>query len=73
LKISEDGGGYILRLYNTTPDEVKGRIKFGLNIASVHKAMLNENIIEKEKIKLKNNSVCVDVKAWEIVTLKIVI
>jgi alpha-mannosidase len=70
LKRSENISGYVLRFYNPTEAEVKGKVKFFKRLKSVEVTDMKEDkTIEKLKVE-NDNSVKLNVGAKKIVTLK---
>ncbi|HDJ97310.1 MAG TPA: hypothetical protein ENG54_02470 [Thermofilum sp.] len=67
LKKGEDGEWSILRFYNLESSSIAAEIRMGLPLHSVWRANLNEEI--QEKLKTNGNTLKLQVKPHEIVTL----
>ncbi len=65
---SEQAGGYILRLWNSSDSALKTTVSFGLNIQSVRIVALDETR-EIEQLKLIENKIQVELKKKQITTL----
>jgi alpha-mannosidase len=70
LKKSEDGNGFILRIYNPTEKDVEGKIEFSNSISKVEQVTLEE-IFVKELEMLNNNSFTVSLARKKIGTYRI--
>jgi alpha-mannosidase len=70
LKESEDGAATIVRTYNPSKVSIRGEIRFGLRLARVLRAKLNEQAFE-ELPCIDERSVQVDIQPNEIVTLRV--
>jgi alpha-mannosidase len=57
----------VVRLYETKNFRAKTTINFGFDVSEVYLADLNEKA--QKKLTVKNNSVVLDVKPFEIITL----
>lgn len=70
VKLSEDGNDIIVRMHEAKRMNKSVNVKFGFDVKEVYIA----NMLEKqlEKLEVKNNSVNLKVKPFEIITLKIV-
>ena len=69
VKKAEDGSGIIVRLYEATNSRGKHTLTFGTAISEVYVCDLLER--EEYSLGVERNSVSLDVKPFEIVTLKV--
>lgn len=69
VKPSEDGEGYVLRLYETVNCRTKAKISLGFGCRQAILCDMMEN--ELSPIDVKNNSFTLDFKGYEIITIKI--
>lgn len=70
IKPAEDGRGYIARLYEAERSSGPVTVSFGRGVSSVHQCnLLEENIRE---LPLEHNAVVLLVRAFEIVSLRII-
>ena len=67
VKKAEDSDELVVRLYETYNRRGKATIKFGFDVQKVNLSDLCEN--KTKEIKVKNNSVTLDFKPFEIITL----
>ena len=67
VKCAEDSDSIIVRMYETYNRRTKTNIAFGFEVQSCYISDLNENPIRE--LKIKNNSVELEIKPFEIVTL----
>jgi alpha-mannosidase len=56
-------------MYETKNTRTKATVKFGFDVSEAYLANLSEK--EQKKLTVKNNSVTLDVKPFEIITLMI--
>jgi mannosylglycerate hydrolase len=70
LKKSEDGNGFVLRIYNPTEKNVVGKIEFNNSISKVVQVTLEEVLVEEINLSNKN-SFAVSLAKKKIVTYKI--
>ena len=68
FKLSEEGNGAILRIYNPYGDSVKESIVFSEPVSEVMLCDFNE--IPYEKAEIQNNGVKLEIGLYKIVTLK---
>jgi mannosylglycerate hydrolase len=69
LKRSEDGKGVIVRFFNTTEREIKGRLSSHWPPARVFRTNLNEE--EQEEMNISESAVEFEARRKEIVTIKL--
>lgn len=69
LKLAEDGKGYILRIWNSTRENIAGTITFHIPIKSVKQVKLNEKY--PRPLPLRNKKLKLKIKPCEIVTLRL--
>ncbi len=69
VKEAEYGNETIVRMYETKNTRTKATVKFGFNVSEAYLANLSEK--EQKKLTVKNNTVSLDIKPFEIVTLKL--
>ena len=69
IKKSEDGSGYIVRLYDSVNSRKHHTLTFGVPVKEAYLCDLLEN--ELEQLEVKNKNVGVNVNPFEIVTLKV--
>lgn len=67
IKEAEYSNETIIRLYETKNSRTRATVKFGFDVSEAYLADLNEK--KQKKLAVKNNSVSLDIKAFEIVTL----
>ena len=67
IKEAEYSSDTVVRLYETKNFRTKTAISFGFDVSEVYLADLNEK--SQKKLTVKNNSVVLDVKPFEIITL----
>jgi alpha-mannosidase len=67
IKEAEYSNDTVVRLYETKNFRAKTTINFGFDVSEVYLADLNEKA--QKKLTVKNNSVVLDVKPFEIITL----
>ena len=67
IKEAEYSSDTVVRLYETKNSRTKTAISFGFDVSEVYLADLNEKA--QKKLTVKNNSVVLDVKPFEIITL----
>jgi len=70
IKQAQDGNGLIVRLYENFRQRGQVTIKAGFGLAKVYKTNLLEN--NKEEISVKNDSVKLYIKPFEIVNLRLI-
>ena len=70
VKLSEDGSDVIVRLFDAKRMNKKVTVNFGFDVKEVYITDMLENNLQK--LEVKNNSVTLNVKPFEIVTLKAV-
>ena len=69
LKQADDGSGTILRLYDAFDRRSRPTIRFGVPVKQVWLCDMLEN--EEQEIAVNDNTVTLDLKNFEILTLKI--
>lgn len=69
FKKSEDGEGFILRLYNPTYKIIPGKVEFFWKIKSAELVTLEEKFVQK--LDLTNNKIHIDVQPKKIITIKL--
>lgn len=69
VKKSEDGQGYIVRLYESKNCRTKTKLRFGINVKKAVLCDLQENVLSD--LVVKDNIVEITVMPFEIVTVKI--
>ncbi|MCX7765364.1 MAG: glycosyl hydrolase-related protein [Candidatus Sumerlaeia bacterium] len=67
LKYAENGKGIVLRLWNSTADNVDATIKFNIPVRAVQKVNLNET--QPQNLPLRNKIINLAVRPAEIITL----
>ncbi len=69
LKKAEDGNGYVIRMYESSGRPSNATIRFNFPLKEVRRI----NILEKDKsvISLSDSSITLEVKPFEIITLKV--
>lgn len=72
LKLAEDGDGYVLRVYNPSPEKVSAVLNFNFTIKDIFEVTLEEAIIQKID-KTLDNEIHLDIPSKKIVTLKLVV
>lgn len=70
IKKAEDDNSVIIRLYDAFGIGSAPQISFGFDVKEAHLADMSENAIEK--LEVTNNKLTLNVKPFEIVTLKVV-
>jgi len=68
LKVAEDDGSIIARVYNIGAEPVEARIRLGMPFSKVERVDLNEE--RPQAIPYEDGSVRLDLKSNEIATLK---
>lgn len=69
FKKSEDGDGYILRLYNPINKMISGKIDFSWKIKLAELVTLEEKFVQK--LDLTDNKIHIDVQPKKIITIKL--
>ncbi|MBQ9703269.1 MAG: alpha-mannosidase, partial [Clostridia bacterium] len=69
VKEAEYGNETIVRMYETKNTRTKATVKFGFDVSEAYLANLSEK--EQKKLTVKNNTLSLDIKPFEIVTLKL--
>ncbi len=71
LKRAESRDGVIMRFYNTTDDPVRGTLKIKSDVLRAFRTNLNEE--EEQELPVHENTIEVEVRGKEIITLKLVV
>jgi alpha-mannosidase len=69
VKEAEYDEKIVIRMYETKNTRTKATVKFGFDVSEAYLANLSEK--EQKKLTVKNNSVTLDVKPFEIITLMV--
>lgn len=69
IKFSESGEAIIVRVFNPTPEKVKGSIKFFRSLGSARLVRLDEQPVEGLKLK-EDNRVEIEAGSKKIVTVE---
>jgi alpha-mannosidase len=69
VKQAENDEKTVVRMYETKNTRTRATVKFGFDISEAYITDLCEK--EQKKLTVKNNSVTLDIKPFEIVTLKV--
>jgi alpha-mannosidase len=69
VKEAEYDDNTVIRMYETKNTRTKATVKFGFDISEAYLSDLSER--EIKKLTVKNNSVSLDIKPFEIVTIKV--
>ncbi|MBQ9743850.1 MAG: alpha-mannosidase [Clostridia bacterium] len=67
VKQAENDEKILIRMYETKNTRTRATVKFGFDITEAYLCDLSEN--EQKKLTVKNNSVSIDIKPFEIVTI----
>ncbi len=68
VKRAQSGDGTVVRLYETANTQGNRNIEFGISVKKAYLCDMLENV--QTELEVKDNTVCVPVKGYEIVTLK---
>ena len=69
VKEAEYDEKIVIRMYETKNTRTKATVEFGFNVSEAYIANLSEKA--QKKLTVKNNSVTLDIKPFEIVTLMV--
>lgn len=70
IKWAEDGRGLIVRMYENERNRGPVRVRFGLDVAQVHRCTILE--VDGAQVPVRANEVTLDLNPYEIVTLRVI-